>query len=127
MFGIVDYIVFIFLLLVSVAIGLFHGVKGILKSKGTTETAGDFTHGGKSMSSVPVALSLLASFMSAITVLGTPSEMYVYGTQYWMVVVGYTMMIPFAAHLYLPLFYRLELTSIYEVVYGGAREWGVIR
>ncbi len=30
-------------------------------------------------------MSLLASFMSAITLLGTPSEIYVYGTQYWII------------------------------------------
>jgi hypothetical protein len=30
-------------------------------------------------------MSLLASFMSAITILGTPAEIYVYGTQYWII------------------------------------------
>lgn len=30
-------------------------------------------------------MSLLASFMSAITILGTPAEIVVYGTQYWII------------------------------------------
>ena len=30
-------------------------------------------------------MSLLASFMSAITILGTPAEIYIYGTQYWII------------------------------------------
>lgn len=30
-------------------------------------------------------MSLLASFMSAITILGTPAEIYTFGTQYWII------------------------------------------
>ena len=33
-------------------------------------------------------MSLLASFMSAITILGTPAEMFVYGTQYWIICIS---------------------------------------
>ena len=69
----------------------------------------------RNMGVLPVALSMLASFMSAITVLGTPSEIYVFGTQYWMVWIGYVIMIPLAAHFFLPVFYNLKLTSVFEV------------
>ena len=31
----------------------------------------------------PTAMSLLASFMSGITILGNPSEVYNYGTMFW--------------------------------------------
>jgi Na+/proline symporter len=41
--------------------------------------------GGREMPVFPVAMSLVASYMSAITVLGTPTEMYVFGTQYYLV------------------------------------------
>ena len=37
--------------------------------------------GDRQMSVFPVALSLLASFISAITLLGTPSEVFLNGTQ----------------------------------------------
>ncbi len=71
------------------------------------------------MGILPVALSLLASFMSAITLLGTPSEMYQYGTQYWLIGPSYIIVVFVAAHVMLPVFYRLELTSVYEVKEQG--------
>jgi len=36
----------------------------------------------RSMSPYPVAFSLCVSFLSAVTVLGTPAEVYIYGTMY---------------------------------------------
>ena len=63
----------------------------------------------------PVAMSLLATFMSAITLLGTPTETYLYGTMYWWIWIGYLMMVPITAHLLMPTFYRLGITSVYEV------------
>ena len=58
---------------------------------------------------------LLVSFMSAITLLGTPAETYQYGTMYWMIGWSYFLVIPAAAYLYLPIFFKLEVTSAYEV------------
>ena len=64
---------------------------------------------------LPVALSLLASFMSAITILGFPAEVYIYGTQFWMWTLSFCLMIPLAAYVFIPVFYRLKLTSSFEV------------
>lgn len=63
----------------------------------------------------PVSLSILASFMSAVTILGTATEMYRFGTQYMVIMLSYFIVIPSAAYLYMPVFYRLEVTSAYEV------------
>ena len=38
----------------------------------------------RSMSTLPMTLSLVASFMSAITLLGVPAEIYTSGTQFVM-------------------------------------------
>ena len=67
------------------------------------------------MSPFPVSLSLLASFMSAITMLGTPAEMYNYTVMYWWISVSYLFVIAGAAHIYMPVFYQLKVTSAYEV------------
>lgn len=69
----------------------------------------------KNMSVAPVAFSLMASFMSAITLLGVSSENYTYGAQFIVINVAYALATPVAAHLYLPVFFRLQATSAYEV------------
>lgn len=109
-FTVWDYVVFGGMLCVSASIGIFYAIKGV-RSKATTD---DFLMGGRSMSVFPVALSILASFMSAITLLGTASEMYIYGTQYLFIIFSYCLVIPATAYLYMPVFYGLQVTSAYE-------------
>ena len=53
--------------------------------------------------------------MSAITLLGTPVEMYQYSTMYFYIGIGYLLVMAGAAHIYIPIFYRLRVTSAYEV------------
>ena len=63
----------------------------------------------------PVVLSLYASFVSAVSVLGIPAEIYFNGTMYWLYVFAYVLAYPVAVHLFLPVFHKLEITSINEV------------
>ncbi|XP_048760690.1 sodium-coupled monocarboxylate transporter 1-like [Ostrea edulis] len=108
-FHVVDYILFAGLLLCSAGIGLFYAIKDRRKSN-----TKEFLLAGGNMNPIPVSLSLLASFMSAITLLGTPAEMYNYTTIYWWIGLGYFFVILGAAHVYMPVFYRLRVTSSYE-------------
>ena len=55
------------------------------------------------------------SFISGITLLGTPTEVYVYGIQYIYIVGGVIAMGFIMASAYLPVFHSLQLTSAYEV------------
>ncbi|KAI0242896.1 Sodium-dependent multivitamin transporter, partial [Lamellibrachia satsuma] len=105
-----DYAVFVLVLAVPAWIGLYYGCTG-----GKQNTTKEFLMADRNMGVLPVSLSLLATFVSAITVLGTPAEMYVFGTQYWMIWIGYVIMIPLTAYFFLPVFYNLKLTSVFEV------------
>ena len=109
-FGTWDYVVFAIILAIASGIGLYYGCTGNKQS-----STNEFLMAGRSMSVLPVALSLLASFMSAILLLGTPAEIVVYGTQYWMICISYCFVIPIAAYVFIPIFYQLELTSVFEV------------
>ncbi|KAL7640637.1 UNVERIFIED_CONTAM: hypothetical protein RMT77_008912 [Armadillidium vulgare] len=82
-FSTVDYIIFVLLIVVSVAIGIFVGLKGWKKS-----TTKDFLVGGRKMHPIPVTMSLIGGVISAISVLGNATEMYLQGTQLWFNILG---------------------------------------
>lgn len=73
----------------------------------------------RSMSCLPVSLSLLATFQSAVAILGAPSEVYTFGTQYWFLGCSYFLGLLIPAHVFIPVFYRLGLSSAYEVKTTG--------
>ncbi|XP_041912315.1 sodium/iodide cotransporter isoform X1 [Alosa sapidissima] len=106
-FSIGDYAVFTAMLAVSMSVGLYQALK-----KAPRQTnMDDFFTGGRSMSAVPVGLSLCASFMSAVQVLGVPSEAYRYGLKFLYMCVGQSINSIITALFFVPVLYRLKITS----------------
>ncbi|KAH3861726.1 sodium-dependent multivitamin transporter-like [Dreissena polymorpha] len=108
-FNVLDYVLFGLTLAFSAFIGIFYAIKD--RNRQNTK---EFLLAGGDMNPIPVSLSILASFMSAITLLGTPAEMYNYTTMYWYIGLSYLLVIATAAHVFVPVFYRLRCTSAYE-------------
>ncbi|XP_069558406.1 sodium/iodide cotransporter [Brachyistius frenatus] len=106
-FVLADYAVFAAMLSISMAIGLFQA----LKKRPKDTSADDFFTGGRSMPAVPVGLSLCASFMSAVQVLGVPAEALRYGFKFLYMCLGQSINSLLTAYLFLPVFYRLGITS----------------
>lgn len=74
-FGTADYAVFILMLAVCSCVGLFFGYQDYKKHKKVKKSvdgdeALDYLMGGRNMQVFPVAMSLVASFVSGITLLG---------------------------------------------------------
>jgi solute carrier family 5 (sodium-coupled monocarboxylate transporter), member 8/12 len=87
------------------------------------------------MPMLPVAFSLMATFTSSLMLLGTPAEIYTTGTQFVVINLTYGkkksfcflyatkaltfylsgLATPIVAYLFLPVFYKLNATSAYEV------------
>lgn len=59
-FGTVDYIVFVFMLMISAGIGVYFGF--FSKSKNTTD---EYLTGGKRMKTIPIAISLVARLVNS--------------------------------------------------------------
>ncbi|XP_067863346.1 sodium-coupled monocarboxylate transporter 1 [Heptranchias perlo] len=102
------------MLLISVSIGVYHAVK----ARGQQSNS-QFLLGDRQLRAVPVAMSLTASFMSAVTVIGTPAEVYHYGAIFLTFCISYLIVTIVSAEIFLPIFYRLNITSTYE--YLGMR------
>ena len=96
------------MLAVSAAAGLWHYRKA---QKSSTE---DYLLGGRSMALFPVSASLVASFISGVTILGTPSEIYNFGTQYWITIISILFSGLVVAVVYAPVFVEMRLNSVYE-------------
>lgn len=54
------------------------------------------------------------SHISGITLLAVPADVYMYGASYWWSMVSMTITGSATAFIYLPVFFRLQLTSSYE-------------
>ncbi|NWH65472.1 SC5A8 protein, partial [Geococcyx californianus] len=108
-FSVWDYVVFTAMLLVSAIIGIYYAFAG-----GGQKTSKDFLMGGRRMNAFPVALSLTASFMSAVTVLGTPAEVYLFGAMFCIFSITYFLVVLCSSEIFLPVFYKLGITSTYE-------------
>ncbi|XP_063155912.1 sodium-dependent multivitamin transporter [Candoia aspera] len=108
-FTVADYAIFVLLLVFSAGIGLYYALTG-----GKQRTVQEFLLANRSMTFLPVAFSLLATFQSAVAILGVPSEIYRFGTEYWFLGCSYFLGLLIPAHVFIPVFYRLRLTSTYE-------------
>lgn len=105
----VDYIIFVFMLTVSAGIGLYYGIK-----KNKNNTIEEYLFAGRNIPVVPVILSNMASNISTVALVLLPVEAYYYGGQLFFVAVGETLATIVMYFFYLPVFYELKYTSIFE-------------
>ncbi|XP_014206001.1 sodium-coupled monocarboxylate transporter 2-like [Copidosoma floridanum] len=107
-FGWIDYTIFSSLLGVSLLIGVYFGFFSKQNSKS------EYLFGGKSMNYFPVAMSILASFLSGITLLGVPTEVYLLGSQYYATIISAVVIGLLSTYVTLPVLFDLQVSSCYE-------------
>lgn len=107
--GIVDYIIFALMLVISASIGVYFRFAG-----GKQKTTEEFLLAGKDMGILPVAFSLMASFLSAITVIGIPAEMYKFGIHLALLNVGFVIGTVLSSYLFVPVFFNMQASTAYE-------------
>lgn len=107
-----DYTILSLLLLVSVGIGVFYAWKD-RKDKGTD----GFLMGDRSMSLWPSSFSMVATFISSTVIIGFPLEVYYHGTQVYIVSIGIVIASVTAAEIFIPVLYKLQVTSVNEYLY----------
>ncbi|XP_055857001.1 sodium-coupled monocarboxylate transporter 1 [Episyrphus balteatus] len=118
-FGWPDYMVFVIMLLSCVFIGVYFALKmrherKKRKNDSNKDAEDSYLVGGRNMKTFPIAMSLISSFISGITLLGTPTEIYLYGIQYIYVVGALLLMGVAMYYVFLPVFHDLKLISTYQ-------------
>ena len=63
---------------------------------------------------LPVCLSLAVSCVSAVSIQGNPAEVYLYGMDITFCTLGAIFGTVVAAFTFLPLYFELKLTSVFE-------------
>ncbi|XP_067675334.1 sodium/iodide cotransporter-like [Haliotis asinina] len=107
--GVSDFIVCGASLAFTLGIGLAFAIKS-RKSQDPSE----FLVAGRSMGVLPVTLSLVVTFISALTLLGLPVETYTYSTMFWWLALGMLIAVAGSAHIFNPVLHNLGITSAYE-------------
>ncbi|KAL9926455.1 sodium-coupled monocarboxylate transporter 2-like isoform X1 [Glossina fuscipes] len=126
-----DYLVFAAMIFLSTGTGLFFAFykkekaielgqqdidSGEKRRKNDFDTSNmnEYLLGSRKLKIFPVSMSLVGSYVSGVTILGTVSEIYYFGTQYWMIVISIVFMAVAVSKIYLPVFSVLRVNSSYE-------------
>lgn len=136
-----DYIVLAAIMVISILIGFYHGFRNRIKplmnkkfdssrrdiemtTRDDSETTieidaknnktSEYLMTNSSMSTIPVAFSILASFFSSTVLVGLPAEVYVYGIQIWIMTFGNIICPLIAAYITAPFFADHGVLSIFE-------------
>ncbi len=107
-----DYLVLGISLFLSCAVGVYYGIMDWKRKNNTTE---DFLMAGRKMTALPVAVSIVVTMMSAITLLGNPVELYYFGVVYWVYTLGNAAGLPIVAHFVAPVFHKMKVVSVNQV------------
>ncbi|RUS68650.1 hypothetical protein EGW08_023588, partial [Elysia chlorotica] len=105
----VDMGVFAFSLVVPTLVGIYQAWRSSLNM-----SFEDYMLAKGRMGCVPVGCSLVASFLSAITILGGPVEVYYHNTMNAWVGFAFVMVCALCSQIFLPVFYELRVKSVYQ-------------
>lgn len=89
----------------------FIGVYFAWKDRRSTNNR-EFLVGNRQLQVFPVTMSMMASFLSAVAILGVPSESFIHGSQYVVNFIGIIVGIILAVHVFLPVFYEIDMISV---------------
>uniref|UniRef100_A0A1Y1MY70 Sodium-dependent multivitamin transporter n=1 Tax=Photinus pyralis TaxID=7054 RepID=A0A1Y1MY70_PHOPY len=108
-FSWLDYAVFGVMLSVSGIIGIFFGCFGT-KQNSTDE----YLLGGRKLHILPVSMSIIASNISGLAVLGVSADIYRYGAAHVWALIPIAICPLACIYVYMPVFLKLKLITTYQ-------------
>ncbi|KAK9708917.1 Sodium:solute symporter family [Popillia japonica] len=110
-FSWLDYFLFVSMLASGALVGIYYGF--IRKQN----TAQEYLLGGKQMNVWTISMSLVSSTLSGFTLLSIPADIYRYGITYGLLITINLSVALTSYYIFLPVFYKLQITSVYEYLY----------
>ncbi|KAK5642634.1 hypothetical protein RI129_008801 [Pyrocoelia pectoralis] len=108
-FSWLDYVVFATMLSISGFIGVFFGCFGNKQN-----SSGEYLLGGKSLHIFPVSMSIIASNITGLAVLGVPADIYRYGAANVWSIIPIIISSLACIYVYMPVLLKLELITTYQ-------------
>eukprot|EP00106_Octopus_bimaculoides_P018085 XP_014785527.1 PREDICTED: putative sodium-dependent multivitamin transporter [Octopus bimaculoides] len=100
-----DFVLLFVVVLLPVVCNLAYTIYRFITKKNTGRRV--------AVNTIPVALSLTASYLSANTIMGVPAIMIDQGLTYWFLILAFPLSMAIVAHLILPVTYNADLPDIY--------------
>ncbi|XP_077486761.1 sodium-coupled monocarboxylate transporter 1-like [Amblyomma americanum] len=116
MVRVLEYALFAILVAANLSLGLYFSFRRTNVGAGSRGTAEEVFLAGRTLKTIPLAASSVASLFSSTGLVGFPAHFYAYG---WHLSWGYLtplVLIPLATHVFVPVLYRLGITSIFEYI-----------
>lgn len=110
-FGTVDYVLFGLTLLLSSVIGVYLAIKHRKAS-----SSAEYLLASRTLPWFPIFVSMVASFFSAVAVMGFPAQIYATGITFSLHAFCFILPIVLCAEVLTPLFRNLSLVSVNEVL-----------
>ncbi|KAL1439550.1 hypothetical protein MTO96_031976 [Rhipicephalus appendiculatus] len=114
MVRVVDVALFGFLVLSNLSLGLYFSFRKRNTAADSSAARSEVFLASRMLKTLPLAASSVASLFSSTGLVGFPAHFYAHG---WHLSWGYMLppvMIPLATHIFVPVLYRLRITSIFE-------------
>ncbi|GLV34442.1 Sodium-dependent multivitamin transporter [Carabus blaptoides fortunei] len=111
-FNWLDSVIFLLSVTLPLLIGVYFGF--VKKKQNSTK---EYLYGNGKITAVPIGLSIYSSSVSALLFLAIPAEVYVFGGQYMILILGYLLTFIITAYFIIPVFCgTLTLASPYDYI-----------
>ncbi|XP_077548650.1 sodium-coupled monocarboxylate transporter 2-like [Haemaphysalis longicornis] len=108
--GVPDYVIFVSLTALSMGTGLYLS----LRKGGRLKTQDEAFLGSRTIHAIPLALSMVASNVTAVGVIAFVAHYYLHGMHTLWSIVAFVPAGLVVTYLFLPVLYRLKVTSIFQ-------------
>ncbi|CAN7997627.1 unnamed protein product, partial [Ixodes pacificus] len=105
-----EFVVFGGLMVINLGVGLYFAMRNTRLDAGTEEVF----LGGRSLGAIPLSLSVLATMVTAIGIVGFTTHFYVYGLHLIWGAITVLVVVPFIAKVVIPVIYNLKVTSVFQ-------------